>query len=180
MKNGYLWGAVIVIVVLVLVTFAAISYSGVKIDPATQLATGSPVQGVVLPEATNYAVDNAGVLTASELSDLNTRLSSINASTTQIAVLLVKSTSPLSIDEYGIKLAEKWKVGMKGVNNGAIIVIATEDRKVRLDIGYGLEGQIPDAVAGEIIRNDMGPLLHNNQWHDAIVAGITSILSKIK
>ena len=184
MKKGFtlieLLVVIAVIGILVSIMFSVLRGNDLKVDPATQLATGSPVVGVVLPEATNYAIDTAGVLTASELSDLNAKLKAVDTGKVQIAVLVLKTTTPLSIDEYGIKLAEKWRVGMKGLDNGAIIIIATDDRKVRLDIGYGLEGAIPDAVAGNIIRDDMGPLLHNNQWYDAIVVGINSVEAKIK
>ena len=176
MKNSL---TITIIVILVIITAACIIISP-KYPNESSLPIAATFIEPTYPEATNYIVDTAGVLTKTELDNITALLKTIETNKTQIGVLLIKSTSPLSIEEYSIRLAEKWKVGMKGLDNGAIIIIATEDRNIRLEIGYGLEGTIPDAIAGQIIRNDMGPFLHDNKWYDAIVAGINSINNKTK
>src|SRR3990167_6081463 len=132
------------------------------------------------PEPTDYAVDSAGVLTPDQLSNLNSMLKGIDNGTRQYGVLIVKTTAPLSIEQYGIKLAEKWKVGHETLDNGAIIIVATEDRKVRLEIGYGLEQYIPDSVAGRIIDEKMISSLKINDWYNAILGAINGLEEKIK
>ena len=69
----------------------------------------------------------------------------------QIAVLIVPSTQPEEIEQYGIRAAEAWKLGRKGVDDGAILIVAKNDRRVRIEVGYGLEGALPDAIASRII-----------------------------
>lgn len=135
---------------------------------------------VFYPEPTNYAVDSAGVLTPEQLLNLNKRLEGIDNGTRQYAVLIVKTTAPLSIEQYAIKLAEKWKVGHETLDNGAIIIIATKDRKVRIEVGYGLEQYIPDSVAGRIIDEKMISSLKTSDWYGAVLGAINGLEEKIK
>lgn len=135
---------------------------------------------VSYPEPTNYAVDAAGVLTTEQLKYLNQRLELIDNGTRQYAVLTIKTTAPLTIEQYGIKLAEKWKVGHETLDNGAIIIIATEDRKVRLEIGYGLEEYIPDSVAGRIIDEKMLSSLKTSDWYNSILGAIDGLEEEVK
>ena len=129
-----------------------------------------------LPEPTNYAVDAAGVLSSEQLNNLNVLLKSYSEGYGQeIAIVIVKSTKPLAIEQYTIELAEKWKVGNAELDNGAIIVLATEDRKVRLEIGYGLEGNIPDSKAGRIVDEKMVPYLKSSDWYNALLYGAQGI-----
>lgn len=132
------------------------------------------------PEPTNYAVDQSGVLSADQLASLNAKLKGMDTEKHQFGVAIVKTTQPLDIEAYGIKLAEKWKVGKKGLDNGAIIIVATEDRKVRIEVGYGLEGNINDAAAGRILDNQMVPFLKQGKWYEAIVAGLDELNNKVK
>lgn len=137
--------------------------------------------GIALPEPTNYVVDTAGVLTTEQLQAINTLLaSSTNPSKIQIAVLIATTTKPLSIEQYGIRLAEKWKVGYKGSDNGAIIIIATQDRKVRIEVGNGLEGSVTDAQAESILQTNMVPKLKSSDWYGAIFGGISGLNNLVK
>lgn len=169
---------VVIAIIGILSSVVLASMRNIKVDPNSQVTVSGLID--TYPEATNYAVDAAGVLSVDELADLNARLKALDTSKSQIGVLILQSTYPLSIEEYGIKLAEKWKTGMKGLDNGAIIIVATQDRKVRIEVGYGLEGNIPDAVAGRIIDNDMMPSLKSGDWYNAIIGAINGINSKIK
>ena len=157
---------------------AIIGISAFKID-STSLTTGL-IKEVNYPEPTNYAVDETGTLSTEQLVSLNEKLKSMDSEKHQFAVAIVKTTKPLDIEQYGIKLAEKWKVGRKGLDNGAIIIIATEDRKVRIEVGYGLEGDINDATAGRILDNQIVPFLKEGKWYEAIVAGLDELNNKIK
>lgn len=148
---------------------------------AILLAACEPVANVNIaepfyPEPTNYVVDSAGVL--GNVDALNADLKAFD-STAQIAVVTVKTTYPLSDAQYGIKLAEKWKVGHAGADNGLIILIATEDRKLRIEIGKGLEGTIPDSVAGRIVDESMIPYLKKNDWRGAVDSGVAAFKARI-
>jgi uncharacterized protein len=112
------------------------------------------------------------------VANLNFELSKFDG-TAQIAVLVIDSTFPQTIEEYSINLAEEWKVGYNGEDNGVIIVLATEDRKVRIEVGKGLEGTIPDAVAGRIMDEYMVPDLKNNDWDSAITKGVRALETRL-
>jgi len=177
MKKGFTIVELLVVIAIAGI-IAAIMVGGM---PSKNTSTSSTqISSENLPEPTNYAVDMAGVTTPEQLANLNTQLKAMDTEKHQFAVAIVKTTTPLDIDSYGIKLAEKWKVGKKGLDNGAIIIIATEDRKVRIEVGYGLEGEINDSKAGDIIRNDMSPLLKQAKWAEAVSAGLNSLNNLIK
>lgn len=149
----------------------------------TEVARIPAVEDIHFPEPTNYAVDEAGVLSKAELGILNDYLKVLDTKDHQFGVALVKTTGGLPIEEYGIKLAEKWKVGGKDTNNGAIIIIATEDKKIRIEVGSGLEAKITDAEAGRVIDNYMIPALKGSKeskWNDAILAGLGGLVSAMK
>lgn len=135
-------------------------------------------QEAYFPEPTNYVVDSAGVLDPSTVTTLNETLKNFDG-TAQIAVAVIDTTAPYSIEQYGIKLADKWKVGYEGRDNGAIIILAVQDRKVRLEIGKGLEGDITDGQAGEIVDTAMIPYLKNNDWDNALISGVNAIIQKL-
>jgi uncharacterized protein len=150
------------------IVVALIVFVGYNVNiPSTPISVVQ-TQEAYYPEPTNYAVDTAGVLTTGELEILNQMLKDADTDKHQFAVVIIKSTAPLSIEEYGIKIAEKWKVGYKGLDNGLIVIVATEDRKVRLEVGKGLEGDINDAKAGRLIDEQMIPSLKEGKWFDAI------------
>lgn len=130
------------------------------------------------PEPSNYVVDTTGEMSPDVVANLNFELSKFDG-TAQIAVLVIDSTFPQTIEEYSINLAEKWKVGYSGKDNGIIIVLATKDRKVRIEVGKGLEGTIPDAVAGRIMDEYMVPDLKNNDWDAAITKGVRALEARL-
>ena len=148
--------------------------------PTTQDQSPGSLTEASYPEPTNYVVDDAEVLTIEQEAELNVLMKRIDNGTRQYAVLTIKTTAPLSIEQYGIKLAEKWKVGHETLDNGAIIIVATEDRKVRLEIGYGLEQYIPDSVAGRIIDEKMISSLKTNDWYNAILGAINGLEEKMR
>lgn len=163
-----------IIGILVSVVIASLSKTSTGSNGSTVVASDN------LPEPTNYAVDTAGALTPVELDALNAQLKTMDNEKHQFAVLVVKTTGGMSIEEYGIKLAEKWKVGKAGLDNGAIIIVATEDRKIRIEVGSGLEGDVNDAKAGDIIRNDLAPKFKEGKWAEGITAGLNSLNNFVK
>lgn len=136
--------------------------------------TGQAVS-ITYPEPTDYVVDEAGALTPDELISLN---DTVAAQEREIGVAIIETTGGMDITQYGIELADRWKVGDEALDDGAIIIIATEDRKVRIEVGSGLEGEITDAEAGRIIDELMVPFLKDNQWYEAVLGGVVGITNQ--
>ncbi|HWP56592.1 MAG TPA: YgcG family protein [Candidatus Acidoferrales bacterium] len=94
----------------------------------------------------------------------------------QIAVLTIPSLEGDSLEDFSIRVAESWKIGQKGFDNGAILLVARDDRKLRIEVGYGLEGVLPDAIASRIIREIIVPRFREGDYPGGIEAGVESIL----
>ncbi|WP_394854634.1 TPM domain-containing protein [Leptospira ellisii] len=97
----------------------------------------------------------------------------------QIAVLLVGSTEDWTIEEYAVKTFETWKLGRKGVDDGILIVVAIRDHKTRIEVGYGLEGAVPDVVAKRIVSDFMIPHFREGDYYTGITEGIDRLIAKI-
>lgn len=125
--------------------------------------------------------DKTGTLARGEIAALDQKLAAFERETTnQIAVLLIPSLAGDNLEDYSIRLAEKWKIGQKGKNNGIILLVVKNDRKLRIEVGYGLEGALPDALAGSIIRNEIAPPFKEGQFYRGIDAGVTAIMAATK
>jgi uncharacterized protein len=98
----------------------------------------------------------------------------------QIGVLIIPTLDDYPIEDYTLKVAEKWKLGQKGKDNGVLLFVASDDRKVRIEVGYGLEGILPDAVCNQIIRNEIAPHFRQNDYDGGILAAVTAIQQAIK
>ena len=124
---------------------------------------------------TQRVVDEASVLTQEEIDSLTRRIDVFeDASGGQMAVLLIRSLYGDSVEDFSLAVAEIWKIGWKGKDNGVLLLLAMEDRRSRLEIGYGLEGVINDARAGDILRN-MAPYMRKGQYEQAISFAIDSV-----
>src|SRR4051812_26270180 len=105
-----------------------------------------------IPALTGRVNDTTGTLRADERQSLEAKLAQWEASTgNQLAVLIVPTTQPESIEEYSLRVAEAWKIGHKGSDNGALFLVAKNDKKMRIEVGYGLEGSLTDVTARRII-----------------------------
>jgi uncharacterized protein len=121
------------------------------------------------------------VLTQDQVNSLEQQLREFNASTTnEIAVVTVPSLQGDYIEHYAVKLFEDWKIGKEKQDNGVLLLIALDEHKVRLEVGYGLEGALPDALASDIIRNDITPLFKQNDYYGGIQAGLTDVMQATK
>lgn len=119
------------------------------------LALAAPV---ALPVLSDRVVDLSATLSPAEQADLVGRLAALERERgAQVAILLLPTTQPESIEQFGIRLAEHWKIGRRGVDDGVIVIVAKDDRRMRIEVGYGLEGTIPDAIARRIIDEEMAP-----------------------
>ncbi|TMH20215.1 MAG: YgcG family protein [Betaproteobacteria bacterium] len=124
--------------------------------------------------------DLTGTLSASERQALEAKLADWEARTTdQLAVLIVPTTKPEPIEQYAIRVAEAWKIGQKGKDNGAILLIAKDDKQIRLEVGYGFEGVLTDLTSRRIITETIAPLFSKGQFAAGINAGIDRIISVV-
>lgn len=136
----------------------------------------------VIPDRPNpprLVNDFAGMLQPSERSQLEQKLRTYNDSTsTQITIVIVKTTQPYPIGDFAFQVGRKWGVGQKGKNNGLVLAWATDDRKIYLATGYGLEGAIPDAVANRIIKNILSPAFKQQQYYRGLDDATTEIIKR--
>ena len=125
--------------------------------------------------------DEAGVLSAGFVSQLEQKLQAHEDSTSnQIALLIVPSLEGEIIEEYTFRVAEHWKLGQANNDNGVLLFISIGDRKVRIEVGEGLEGPLPDATCNQIIRNEIAPYFRQDNYEGGVNAGITSIIGAIE
>lgn len=121
------------------------------------------------PNPPRLVTDAAGILSEAEKSALEQKLVSFDDSTSnQIAVVIIKSLQDRPIEEYATKLFRTWGIGSKKTNNGVLLLVAVDDRKVKIETGNGLEGAIPDIIAGEIIRNRIAPAFKAGNYYKGI------------
>ena len=133
-----------------------------------------------IPKLKMWATDLTNTLSPSELNSLNIRLKSYEDTTSnQIVVLLIPSLENYPIEMLAEETATKNKIGTEKNDNGILLVIAKEDRELRLEVGYGLEGAVPDAIASSIIRNDIRPRFKDGDYYSGINDGISSIIKAI-
>jgi len=133
-----------------------------------------------IPALKMWATDLTGTLTQSELNQLNTRLKSYADTTSnQIIVLMIPSLNDYPIEMLSEEIATKNKIGTKKNNNGILLIIAKDDRELRIEVGYGLEGVVPDAIASSIIRNVIRPQFRDNNYYLGINDGIDAIIKAI-
>src|SRR6185295_7493837 len=133
-----------------------------------------------VPPLTARVTDLTQTLAPAEAAALETKLADWEARTsTQLVVLLVPTTQPEPIEAYALRVAEKWKIGRKGQDNGALFVVAKNDRKMRIEVGYGLEGVLPDVTANRIIREDVAPPFREGKFEAGINAGVDRIIAAV-
>lgn len=135
-----------------------------------------------VPEKTNTLVnDYASVLTQGEKQQLEQKLVAFNDSTsTQIAVVIIKSTGDYDINQYGVTLLRNWGIGTKEKNNGILVLVDIDDRKMAIQTGYGAEGALPDIITQQIIQNDMKPKFRDKDYFGGLDAATTNIMKYMK
>lgn len=147
---------------------------------ALALASVGVGADVPVPPLSARVIDQTGTLSPAEQAALTARLADLEARKgSQIAVLIVPTTEPDTVEQYGIRVAEAWKLGRKGVDDGAILIVAKDDRKLRIEVGYGLEGAMPDAIAKRIVREDIAPRFRNGDYAGGISAGVERMIAVV-
>jgi len=136
---------------------------------------------VPVPPLTGRVVDLTSTLTIGEISSLTGKLEDFeNRKGSQIAVLMVPTTQPETIEQFSIRVADAWKVGRKKIDDGAILIIAKNDRRLRIEVGYGLEGSLTDATTRRIIDEDITPKFVNGDFFGGISAGVDRMVQVIE
>ena len=133
-----------------------------------------------VPPLTGHVVDTTGTLSADALAGLEQKLAAFEARKgSQVAVLLVSTAAPEAIEEYSLRVAEEWGIGRSGVDDGVVLVVALDDRRMRFEIGYGLEGAVPDALARRIIAETIAPRFYEGDYAGGLDAGLEALIGLI-
>jgi uncharacterized protein len=133
-----------------------------------------------IPPLAARVTDRTGTLAEAERAALEDKLARFEQQTgNQLVVLMVPSTKPEPIEGYALRVAEAWKIGRKGADNGALFVVAKDDRKMRIEVGYGLEGVLTDAAARRIIADDVAPQFRAGRFAAGLDAGVDRIIATL-
>ncbi len=135
---------------------------------------------VAVPPLTTPVTDLTGTLSADQVQALDQQLQAFaTRKGSQIAVLIVPTTQPEAIELYSIRVTDAWKLGRKGVDDGVLLLVAKDDRAVRIEVGYGLEGTIPDAIAKRIVAVTITPDFQAGRFDAGIQAGVSQLMRLI-
>lgn len=139
------------------------------------------VAALEVPKPTGYVNDLAGMLSPATEQKLEQFLRNFEASdSTQLVVMTIDSLDGEPLASYSLKVAESWGIGQKGKDNGALLLIARKERKVRIEVGYGLEGRLTDLLAGRIIDNEITPRFKAGDFEGGIIAGVTAMAEAVR
>lgn len=140
-----------------------------------------PAQALEVPEIKRRVNDYAQILSPATVNQLESILTDLeNTDSTQIVVLTIPSLEGSSLEDVSLKTAETYQIGQKGYDNGALLLIARDDRKLRIEVGYGLEGTMTDMVSGQIIRNIITPRFRNGNFDQGVIDGVGAMISVVK
>jgi uncharacterized protein len=135
---------------------------------------------VIPPSPTRWVTDNASFISDATRQTLDDRLAQFNRATGhQVIVWIGDTTGDVPLEDWTIQAFTKWKVGRKGLDDGLALFVFARDRKLRIEVGYGLEDKVPDAVASRIIRDTIVPLVRAGKHDEAITAGVDQIIAAI-
>jgi uncharacterized protein len=134
-----------------------------------------------VPPLTGRVNDTARILSPETIRLLNLSLQTLETNdSTQIVVLTIPSLEGDSLEGYALKVAEQWRIGQKGLDNGALLLVAVKDRKIRIEVGYGLEGTLTDLVAGRIIREKMVPAFRRGTYDQGVSDGVAAMIAAVR
>jgi uncharacterized protein len=134
-------------------------------------------QNYDFPQLTGRVVDEANILDAATKIDIDAKLADLETRTsTQFVVVTLKSLRGRTIEEYGYRLGREWQIGQKGTNNGVLLIVAPTERKVRIEVGYGLEGTLTDAITSVIVQGTILPRFRANDYPGGIRKGVDAVL----
>ncbi len=156
------------------VTLAAVLFFAALFAPIFAMAD------VAVPPLKAHVTDLTATLSADQTAALEAKLAAFEQRKgSQIAVLLVPTTQPETIEQYSIRVVDQWKLGRKGIDDGALLLLAKDDRALRIETGRGLEGVMPDAIGKRIISDDVVPLLKQGDFNGGINAGVDRMIKVV-
>lgn len=136
---------------------------------------------VEIPAIDKWATDYTGTLSQTELDEISSELRTFHDSTsTQIVFLMIRTLDGYPLETFSYETAEKNKIGSKGRNNGILFIIVKDDKKMRIETGYGLEGALPDALSSSILRNEVRPFFRSERYYDGVRSGLSAIMLAVK
>jgi len=142
------------------------------------LALAAPAAALEVPYLSGRVNDHAGLLSASAGQAIEAKLKDFEARTGhQVAVLTLDSLEGEPLEDFSLKVSRTWALGRKGQNDGVLFLISKSDRKLRIEVGHGLEGSLPDALAGRIIQNEVVPRFRAGDFEGGVTAGVNAIVS---
>lgn len=140
-----------------------------------------PAAALEVPAPTGYVNDRANILSAATVRDLERQLRDFEASdSTQLVVLTVPSLQGEVLEEYSLRVAQSWGIGQRGRDNGALLLIAAQDRAMRIEVGYGLEGRLTDLLAGRIIDDEIIPRFRSGDFDGGVQAGVAAMIQAVR
>jgi len=155
---------------------ALVSWSLVAVVARAALADAQ-----TLPRPTGKVGDFAGVLTPTARTDLQSLLTTLEKDTTaEVVVATTASLGGMSVEEYGNRVFNEWRIGKAALDNGVLVLVAPTERQIRIEVGYGLEGVIPDALAGAIIRDDFLPGFRDGNYEAGILKGVRRVADVVR
>ncbi len=144
-------------------------------------ATDQITNGADIPYLTGRVNDNASILSEATRNSLSEKLKDHEVRTTnQVVILTVPSLEGESIEDYAYKVFNEWKLGQKDKDNGILIVVVPDERRMRIEVGYGLEGTLPDILAGRIIQNIMAPRFRDGDYDTGITEGVSAVITVLE
>jgi len=144
-------------------------------------ASAAPLHALEVPALKGRVNDYAGILSDVAERQLEAALADLEQTdSTQIVVLTVPSLEGDSLEDFSIRVAEAWKIGQKDNDNGAILIVSKQDRKIRIEVGYGLEGKLTDLISGRIIRNVIVPHFKSGDFDAGVVQGVGAMIGTVK
>jgi uncharacterized protein len=147
---------------------------------ALLLAASLSQAQIAVPVLTARVTDLTGTLSGEAVTRIEAKLANLEAKKgSQIAVLMLPTTQPEDIEQFGIRVEDAWKLGRKGVDDGAYLIVAKNDRRVRIEVGYGLEGALPDAIANRIITETITPHFKLGDYDGGVEAGVDQMISVV-
>jgi uncharacterized protein len=163
-----------------LLLLAALATNPCDLSAAQSMPSGGPgLQSV--PKLTARVTDLTGTLTAEQQTQLEQKLAAFeSAKGSQLAVLIVPTTAPEAIEQYSIRVVDEWKLGRKNVDDGALLIIARNDHRVRIEVGRGLEGVLTDAMSNRIISETVTPAFRQGNFYGGIEAGLDAMMKLIE
>lgn len=148
---------------------------------AFAISLSAGLQAKEVPPLRGHVNDTAGMLSSDTIRQIELKLTEHEKATSnQVVVLTVPSLEGEILEEYSVRVAHEWKLGQKDRDNGILLFISRDDRKIRIEVGYGLEGILPDAVCSRIIRNEIKPSFKKGDFDAGVKAGTDAILGTIK